>query len=210
MNQLSANPYSRLKWASLGAAVALALVGLTWLITGAIKSPQDVLASTAPPPPSQISVPIEYRVLDTTVTVTGKPVTPTRVVGTIGVDQRDQTEGAKVLVRAAQGPIHAQLTSLAPDGEFTLHLDRALKSRPPLVEVVFAPARPRSQQLVVPVTALFTSGTGQVAVVVLDDGHEREVPVRMGDVVGGFAAIEPAGTQQLSDRDEVLVSEPSS
>jgi hypothetical protein len=216
----SPGAYWRVRWAVLGALVALALVGLAWLLVTVVKSPQDALASAAAPSPSQITVPVKERALDLSVTTIARLVSTDRVKGKLGVDERVRAEAAaRITVVGPHGKVSARLLKIEPNGDFVLDLDSALPgdatSDDPLgaddsVRAVFTPAESAASSLVVPVSALFTSSAGATAVVKVEGGAEHEVVVLTGATVDGFVAVSPNDSGALGAGDEVLVSEPSS
>lgn len=195
----------------MGAIVALALMALTWLLTNAVKSPQDALASAAPPPPSRITVPVEDRALDLRVVSTGRLVSPVTVRGNLSVDERQRiTKVTRIVVTGAGREVEGRLQKLAPDGEYLVVLDSPLRAGVDArVEVRFEPRTSGVAGLVVPISALFTSSGGAVSVVVLEHGVEHEVAVRMGDSTAGFVSVAPVRAGALSAGDQVLVSEPA-
>jgi hypothetical protein len=77
------------------------------------------------------------------------------------------------------------------------------------VRVVITQRSTGSSTFSVPVSAVYSQGNGQTVVVVLAGGVQRVVPVKVGPVVGGFAAISPVpGGPGLKIGDEVVVSGP--
>ena len=70
----------RTKLLAIIAAVAVGSTAVGWVAGQRIKSPADIAAETAPPEPSLITVPVERRVLSSTVITRG----------TVGFDE--QTE----------------------------------------------------------------------------------------------------------------------
>lgn len=205
-------PYWRVRWAAVGALVALGLVGLGWLLTTIVKSPQEALATAEPPPPSRITVPVEERVLDLSLTTRARLTSPTQGRGNLAVEERDRAEGARrILVTGSGGEVTASLARIEANGDFWLDLDGELKpTAGERVQVVFEPRREPAPGLVVPISALFTSSSGGTALVVLEDGTERETPVDLHEEVGGFVRVTPVDGSGLESGDQVLVSEPTS
>lgn len=209
MSQEPKSGYWRVRWAGIGAAIALALVGLAWLLTSVVKSPQDALAEAAPPPPSRITVPVEQKALDLEVTEPGQVVAARTVRGTLNVDDRDKVSQAeKIHVSAGETTVSASLTGIEVDGVFTLKLIKPLDPGEK-VKVEFLPGE-QSEALVVPISALFTGADGDTAVVVVKNGVERQVTVTMGADAAGFVEITPAADGSVAEGDQVLVSEPTS
>lgn len=208
MTQETRSAYWRVKWAGTGAAVALALVGLAWLLTSVVKSPQDALAEAAPPPPSRITVPVEQKALDLDVTVPGEVESARTVSGTLTVEDRDKAkQAAKVRVSGNGNSVLATLTNIEADGAFTLLLVKPL-NRGEKVKVEFLPGE-QSEVLVVPISALFTGADGDTDVVVVKNGVEKQVTVTMGTAAAGFVKISPVTDGTVAAGDQVLVSEPA-
>lgn len=203
----------RLRWAAYGAASALLLLFVTWSLTSLIRSPQDALADAAPPPPSQITYPVERRTLDADVLATARVVSAGVLSGHLPVDQRTTAEKAtRILVVLPTERVAGRIDTIAADGEFRVRLPKRVD--PALVgatvRVRFELLDTAEAVLVVPISALFTAADGDVAVVVVDqNGDQRQVPITMGLSSGGFVQIIPEG-DQVREGDHVLVSQPES
>lgn len=202
-------PYWRVKWAAVGAGAALALVGLAWLMTSIVKSPQDALAEAAPPPPSRITVPVEKKTLDLDVTVLGKVESARAVSGRLSVDERDKAaEATEILVSVGDEAVSATATGIEADGAFVLKLDEPLQKGAD-AQVRFVPPA-QEEALVVPISALFTMADGDTGVVVFEGDVERQEEVTMGAEAAGFVEISPTDLGTVVKGDLVLVSEPTS
>lgn len=213
MPETRASAYWRLKWAFIGAAVALVLVGLTWTMTALVKSPQDALASAKPPAPSVITVPIEQKTLSLDVTVDGQLKSPTEATGLLGTDDRERAKSAtQVVVSSSAGDRAGILKGISADGRFSLTLASPLtasRAESGAVTVTFKSDTAPVESLVVPISALFTSSGGRTAVVRQVRGVQQQVEVTMGANVDGFVAISTKEPGELAAGDEVLVSEPA-
>lgn len=201
----------RLRWAGAGAVIGMLLIGAAWGLTAVIKSPQEVLADAEPPPPSLITYPVENRVLQPRVAIPGVVIGPRQVEGTVPIEHRTDLERltrTEVLVEGS--PVRGSAPGPAgADGTIRIELDRRVEvSEGTEVEIRFYLDVPTSSELVVPISAVFTDSDGERVVVVLREGQQDQVGVRMGATVGGFVAISLLDSGTLAEGDEVLVSEP--
>lgn len=202
--------YPRLRWALVGAVVSLALVAITWFVARSIQSPQDVLAAAQPPAPSVITVPVERRVLNAPFEASAQVTERHRAVGYLDSAQREIADHAEhVSARVAQRWVPAALTRVEPDGRFVVLISRTTRVKNGEPVAVRFETNQDSPSLVVPISALFTAGSGETAVIVVRSNSQKEVTVSMGRVVGGFVDVVPADKGALTEGDQVLVSEPA-
>lgn len=199
----------RIRWAAVGACVAVAVIAATWAIAHLVKTPQQVLSEASPPPPSRITSAVREQILQPDVIAAGQLTSPTTIIGQLTVNDRSQNPTPSgVIVLFADQQVPASLTHLAENGAFTVTLSRPVPSRgDPGVRVRFASPNSQVKQLSVPITALFTTPSGDTAVVVVRDGIEHQISVTLGLQAGGYAGIVPVGGA-IRPGDRVLVSQP--
>lgn len=116
----------------------------------------------------------------------GKPLTA-GVVATLRQKTTDQIDGLVVPV--------------------VVQLDRTLRSAQvgSQVQVAITSEGPSTEQLVVPVSAVFTSADGQSAVRVVDGDRTKNVPVDITSDANGYVAVTPLAPHTLGVGDEVVV-----
>lgn len=204
-----AAPWWRLRWAAVGACVAVAVIAATWAIAHLVRTPEQVLSEASPPLPSRITAAVTEQVLQPDVITAGRLTSATTVAGQLTVRDRSQNpkpDGVAVLFAAEQVP--ARLTRIAADGTFTVtmaHPVREDETASPRVR--FTSPHANVTQLTVPITALFTTPSGDTAVVLVVDGKEHQVRVTLGLQGAGYAGIAPVGGV-IRPGDRVLVSQP--
>lgn len=209
-NPSGINMWWRLRWASIGGVLVVCLVVATWGIAHLIRTPQDILADTAPPPPSRITFPIIERRLQPDVVVSGSLASRRTVKTQLGVDQRQALPSiSSIVVILPSAQIAATVKSRAANGEETLALGRAASDpKGTAVRVRFVSSNRNVKQLSVPISALFATPSGAAAVVVVDGSSERQVEVNLGLRANGYVGITAVRSSALHEGEQVLVSEP--
>lgn len=125
-------------------------------------------------------------------------------------------ESARIFLDGSGGQLAGTITSKVPEGSDTTTVTlkphkRIAESRNGAdVRVVFTEHSADTSAFNVPVSAVYSDATGQPSVVMLlANGAEAVVPVRVGAVVGGSIGVSPVpGDSRLKEGDKVVVSGP--